>query len=225
MDARELVSHLWDGMLRPDELAIVEKLGPAVKRFAKGREASFAAYRKVGRGGKPGAVDDRRVVADLAHALEGLARDGRALKVRLPGGKKPAFGYALVLSGAPALSFAREAELLAAKVDELRRQADVVAAVVAKLAPSGGRAAGDSQAIDEAYARLDATGRGYVPIARVRRAVNWSRERFDGALEALRRSLAIELHVGTPSDFSADDVLDSYTEPDGTLYLTMSWRR
>ena len=50
-------------------------------------------------------------------------------------------------------------------------------------------------------------------------------ERFDACLEELRRGLAIELHVGTPSDFSAHDVLDSYTEPDGTLYLTMSWRR
>lgn len=227
MDSRELIGHLWDGILRPDELAIVEKLGLPLRKFLKGREASFGAYRKVGRNGKPGAVDDKRVIADLARALDALVRDGRALAVKVGGGKKPVVGYALLPAAAGALSLAREAQLLATAVDEMRRHADAVAAAAARLAPAPASAAGgaDDRVLESAYGRLNTTGRGYVPIARVRRAVNWSRERFDRALEELRRRLAIELHVGTPSDYSADDVLDSYTEPDGTLYLTLSWRR
>lgn len=256
MDAQSalqaLNDALWNGILEPDQLAIVPKLGPAAKAYLKahGGDSKFDGFRKIDKKGKSGKLDDVRLLkewtAALPRHLDELARGGSAVAVAVGDGKKTVRGYALAPGAGERISFRSEVEQLARQVDLLRRQgdelqrqsevvrrqADALAVVAAKLtaapradagtAPAGANA---PQAMHQAYARLDAHGRGYVPIAHVRRALGWPVERFNRCLEELRRDLALELHVGTPSDYPGEDIESSYVEPDGTLYLTMSWRR
>lgn len=66
---------------------------------------------------------------------------------------------------------------------------------------------------------------GYVPIFKVRRALNWPKERFDQALKDLneRRDPLIELHGGDPQNYSKDEMDDSF-ERRSSRYLLMRWR-
>jgi hypothetical protein len=56
----------------------------------------------------------------------------------------------------------------------------------------------------------------------VRESLDWPRERFDRALQEVRRALAIELHGGDPSILTPQEIADSYSDTTGTLYLALS---
>jgi hypothetical protein len=66
---------------------------------------------------------------------------------------------------------------------------------------------------------------GYVPIYKVRRSLNWPRDKFDRALRELneRRKPVIELHGGDPQSYSEDQRTDSLMR-ELNLYLRMRWR-
>lgn len=66
---------------------------------------------------------------------------------------------------------------------------------------------------------------GYVPVYKVRRALGWTRERFDRAVRDLneRPVPEIELHAGDPQNYSEDEIADSL-ERRSVLYLLMRWR-
>ena len=90
--------------------------------------------------------------------------------------------------------------------------------------PETGQAVFDSLRIAYDTLASDHLG-GYVPIFKVRRALNWPQEKFDQALRDLneRRDPAIELHGGDPQNYSADEIADSF-ERRGSRYLLMRWR-
>ena len=67
-------------------------------------------------------------------------------------------------------------------------------------------------------------GRSFVRIHRLRDALPWPRERFDGVLRALLADYTVELHGGDPSVMTEGDLRHSFTEADGTLYIALSWR-
>ena len=62
-----------------------------------------------------------------------------------------------------------------------------------------------------------------VHIYRMREALGWPKERFDGVLEHLRARGQVELQLGTPSQMSAQHIRDSY-HVYGQIYLTLGWR-
>jgi len=74
----------------------------------------------------------------------------------------------------------------------------------------------------KAYEELDEKGRGYVPIHKLREKIGVPAEEFDKQLAALRRSKDVELEVGTPSDYTREQV-DNSLMVDGSLYLSVSW--
>ena len=67
-------------------------------------------------------------------------------------------------------------------------------------------------------------GRSFVRIHRLRDALPWPRERFDGVLRDLVAAYTIELHGGDPSVMTAEELRQSFTAADGTLYIALSWR-
>jgi len=67
-------------------------------------------------------------------------------------------------------------------------------------------------------------GRSFVRIHRLRDALPWPRERFDGVLRALLADYTVELHGGDPSVMTAEELRHSFTDADGTLYIALSWR-
>jgi hypothetical protein len=78
-------------------------------------------------------------------------------------------------------------------------------------------------AFKDAYDRVG-QGRDFVRIHRLRDALGWPPERFDQVLIDLMADYTVELHGGDPSLLTAADLHDSYTDPHGTLYITLSWR-
>ena len=66
---------------------------------------------------------------------------------------------------------------------------------------------------------------GYVPVFKVRRALEWPKERFDQVMRDLneRREPVVELHGGDPRNYRDDEIADSYTSR-SNLYLLMRWR-
>ena len=67
-------------------------------------------------------------------------------------------------------------------------------------------------------------GRSFVRIHRLRDALPWPRERFDGVLRALLTDYTVELHGGDPSVMTDEELRHSFTDADGTLYIALSWR-
>src|SRR5262249_36125153 len=67
-------------------------------------------------------------------------------------------------------------------------------------------------------------GRSFVRIHRLRDALPWSRERFERVLRALVADYTVELHGGDPSGMTAEELRQSFTAADGTLYIALSWR-
>jgi hypothetical protein len=78
-------------------------------------------------------------------------------------------------------------------------------------------------AFKDAYDRVG-QGRDFVRIHRLRDALGWPHERFDQVLIDLMADYTVELHGGDPSLLTVADLHDSYTDPHGTLYITLSWR-
>jgi hypothetical protein len=67
-------------------------------------------------------------------------------------------------------------------------------------------------------------GRSFVRIHRLRDALPWPRERFDGVLRTLLADYTVELHGGDPSVMTEEELRHSFTDADGTLYIALSWR-
>jgi hypothetical protein len=67
-------------------------------------------------------------------------------------------------------------------------------------------------------------GRSFVRIHRLRDALPWPRERFERVLRDLVADYTIELHGGDPSVMTAEELRQSFTAADGTLYIALSWR-
>jgi hypothetical protein len=67
-------------------------------------------------------------------------------------------------------------------------------------------------------------GRSFVRIHRLRDALPWPRQRFDGVLRALLADYTVELHGGDPSVMTEEELRHSFTDADGTLYIALSWR-
>ena len=69
----------------------------------------------------------------------------------------------------------------------------------------------------------DAVGKGlpFVFICKIRRRLNWPREPFDQLLA----EGYIVAHTGNPGDLSTEDVIDSYQDRYGDLYITANWRQ
>jgi hypothetical protein len=67
-------------------------------------------------------------------------------------------------------------------------------------------------------------GSSFVRIHSIREALGWPREVFDRALEALAASYTIELHGGDPGSLSPAELADSFTDANGTQFITVSWR-
>jgi hypothetical protein len=67
-------------------------------------------------------------------------------------------------------------------------------------------------------------GRSFVRIHRLRDALPWPRQRFDGVLRALLTDYTVELHGGDPSVMTDEELHHSFTDADGTLYIALSWR-
>ena len=81
----------------------------------------------------------------------------------------------------------------------------------------------DAQRFYEAY-RAIGQGRDFVRIHRIREALGWPREDFDGLLDTLAAAYHIELHGGNPGSLSPEQLEGSYRDAHGRLYLTVSWR-
>ena len=67
-------------------------------------------------------------------------------------------------------------------------------------------------------------GRSFVRIHRLRDALPWPRERFERVLRELVADYTLELHGGDPSVMTAEELRQSFTAADGTLYIALSWR-
>jgi hypothetical protein len=67
-------------------------------------------------------------------------------------------------------------------------------------------------------------GRNFVRIHRLRDALPWPRERFERVLRELVADYTVELHGGDPSVMTGEELRQSFTAADGTLYIALSWR-
>lgn len=74
---------------------------------------------------------------------------------------------------------------------------------------------------------LDAVGKGkpFVFICEIRRHLNWPRDQFDQLLAQLRKEGYVAAHTGNPGDLPTEDVIDSYQDSYGDLYITVNWRK
>ena len=90
-----------------------------------------------------------------------------------------------------------------------------------EMAPANG--GNERAAFQTAYNEVG-HGRSFVRIHRLRDALPWARERFERVLQALVADYTIELHGGDPSVMTAEELHQSFTAADGTLYIALSWR-
>ena len=81
----------------------------------------------------------------------------------------------------------------------------------------------DCMAFHAAYSTIG-QGRSFVRIHRLRDALPWPRERFERVLRGLLADYTVELHGGDPAVMTAEELHDSFTDADGTLYIALSWR-
>jgi hypothetical protein len=81
----------------------------------------------------------------------------------------------------------------------------------------------DRAAFWRAYRQVG-QGRSFVRIHRLRDALPWPRQQFERMLEALAADYTIELHGGDPSVMTTEELRQSFTTADGTLYIALSWR-
>lgn len=91
-------------------------------------------------------------------------------------------------------------------------------------APASGRA--DEDAFRAVYEEMQSDHfTGAVPIFKLRRALNWPRERFDRLISALssRKTAPAQLVGGNAAALSAEQRQDSFVQ-DGELYLNVVWK-
>ena len=83
---------------------------------------------------------------------------------------------------------------------------------------------GDDRLVFQTAYNAIGHGRSFVRIHRLRDALPWPRERFDGVLRTLLTDYTVELHGGDPSVMTDEELRHSFTDADGTLYIALSWR-
>jgi hypothetical protein len=237
---------LWNGILQPGQAYLPRNfrtIKAAAKKLLKlsTEDERLRPLRKPAKGG-PGPLDGKQIESLIAAWERALPRyigelveRREAVEFQIPGGKKVERGYALTDAGALAGAIRDRSAHFERTVADLRRQVQELGEIMAGLGataaagprPPSGPAAGDEliRRLHEVYRQLDATGRGYVPIHSLRAAVDCPREEFDRTLARLRRDLVVDLQVGSSSDYRADEIIASLRDPDGTLYLTLTWRR
>jgi|GEM_PF-2558048 len=101
-----------------------------------------------------------------------------------------------------------------------------VAQALSPLVSASDEATSGLDQLKQVYDRLAGEyAGGYVPIFKVRRALNWPRDKFDRTLRDLneRRNPVIELHGGDPQYYDDDERVDSLFRHQ-TLLLHMRWR-
>ncbi|CAN2042736.1 Winged helix-turn-helix domain-containing protein [Candidatus Magnetomoraceae bacterium gMMP-15] len=81
----------------------------------------------------------------------------------------------------------------------------------------------DRKAFKAAYDK-QGMGRSFVRIHRIREELNWTYEFFNSVLIDLMRDYRIELHGGDPSVLTEKEIQDSFTDENGMLYITLTWR-
>ena len=84
--------------------------------------------------------------------------------------------------------------------------------------------ANDYEEFRRAFERLD-QGRIYVRICDLRRALGWSKERFDTLVRQLRKDSIVQLHAGDRTTMSPEDVDLSYTDEYNNTYYTLRRHR
>ena len=89
--------------------------------------------------------------------------------------------------------------------------------------PAPAQAENERAAFQAAYREVG-QGRSFVRVHRLRDALPWPRARFDQVLQALVADYTVELHGGDPSVMTAEELRQSFTAADGTLYIALSWR-
>ncbi len=80
----------------------------------------------------------------------------------------------------------------------------------------------DRSAFRAAYNHMG-KGRGFVRIHRIREYLGWPPDRFDHVLNALLADYTVEIHRGDPSILTEQEIRNSHTDENGTLYITLSW--
>jgi len=68
-------------------------------------------------------------------------------------------------------------------------------------------------------------GRNFIRIHRIREYLNWPKDKFDQVLLSLMSSYTVEIHGGDPSSMTDKEIMDSYKDEKGRLFLTISWRK
>jgi hypothetical protein len=63
-----------------------------------------------------------------------------------------------------------------------------------------------------------------VRIHKIRELLGWTVERFNTTLEKLRADYKIDVNLGNPSYLTSKEIENSYVDPLGTLYVSLSWR-
>lgn len=66
-------------------------------------------------------------------------------------------------------------------------------------------------------------GRGFVRIHQIREELGWSVQQFDNLLKSMMADYTIELHCGDPSLLNELQIKNSFTDDNGTLYITLTW--
>ena len=61
-------------------------------------------------------------------------------------------------------------------------------------------------------------------IFKIRRYLGWPREKFDQVLTMLMKEGYVLANPGNPGDLTRDEVVDSFQDEYGDLYITVSWR-
>ena len=79
------------------------------------------------------------------------------------------------------------------------------------------------QTFEAAFRELD-RGEYFIRICNLRRRLNWPREIFDTMLAQLRDDEKIQMHTGDLETMTQEDIRDSYTDENGFLMLTLTWR-
>jgi len=239
-----LKESLWQELYAPSEVICMAELPVLTKKataFLKSKldHPDVQSIRKQSKTGKPGPIDAKALTAVIKNWIAGLpayldhqSDKGIVRRLTLLRGTKRIDVFVLEQGAEHQVSLSSELRELRDCASSLGRHLEAVHSAVQKLQHHGSATQevgsgvpNPEQSLKRAYESEDGSHRGFVPIHKVRRSLEWSKEKFDATLVSLRKGLAIELQVGSPADYTKGEILDSFVETDGTLYLTMSWRQ
>jgi len=247
-------AHLFDGVFATDQAIVLQNAKLLEERllgFLRKNldHAAVTPFRSKTRKGL-GAIDRKSIQsllpawkARLSAFLEERTRKGEVVAGLLPGARNVQTCFLLAPRAADRFDLVSETRALVEWAEGLERRIERIKEIARRLEavnvpaekttigavetpPAGSMDLRDSDraAFRHAYEQLNSKGWGFVPIHQMRATLGWSKDRFDAAVATLRAELAVELQVGNPADYQEVEIESSYAEPDGTLFLTMSWR-